>query len=60
MPSNETFGVTARNGEGSAKFDVWTAAENASLGCSQTVACSLVAVPIMGISCDPRGRIAAD
>ena len=24
------------------------------LGCSQTVACSLVAVPIMGISCDAR------
>ncbi len=53
LPSNETFGVTARNGEGSAKFDVWTDAENASLGCSHTVACSLVAVPIMGISCDP-------
>jgi hypothetical protein len=53
LPSNETFGVTAPDGTGSAEFDVWTSAENASLGCSQTVACSLVAVPIMGISCDP-------
>jgi len=51
LPSNETFGVTGTDGTGSADFDVWTSAENASLGCSQTVACSLVAVPIMGISC---------
>jgi hypothetical protein len=51
FPSNETFGVTALDGRGSADFDLWTTAENASLGCSQTVACSLVAVPIMGISC---------
>jgi hypothetical protein len=56
LPSNETFGVTAGNGKGSAKFDVWTSAENASLGCSTTVACSLVAVPIEGISCDPAAR----
>jgi hypothetical protein len=52
LPSNETFGVTDADGTGSADFDVWTSAENASLGCSQTVACSLVAIPIMGISCD--------
>jgi hypothetical protein len=55
LPSNETFGVTGLNGSGSVNFDVWTSAENASLGCSTTVACSLVAVPIMGISCDPTG-----
>lgn len=52
LPSNETFGVTGLDGTGSANFDVWTSDDNASLGCSQTVACSLVAVPIMGISCD--------
>ena len=51
LPSNETFGVTGLDGAGSANFDVFTAAENASLGCSQTVVCSLVAVPIMGVSC---------
>ena len=53
LPSNDTFGVTGLDGKGSAQFDVFTSAENASLGCSQGVACSLVAVPIMGISCDP-------
>jgi hypothetical protein len=53
LPSNETFGVTGLDGKGTADFDVFTSSENASLGCSQTVACSLVAVPIMGISCDP-------
>jgi hypothetical protein len=52
FPSNETFGVTGLDGKGSTDFDVWTSAENASLGCSQTIACALVAVPIMGISCD--------
>jgi hypothetical protein len=52
LPSNETFGVTAPDGTGTANFDIWTSAENGSLGCSQVVACSLVAVPIMGISCD--------
>ena len=52
-PSNETFGVTGLDGTGSADFDVFTSDQNASLGCSQTVPCALVAVPIMGISCDP-------
>jgi hypothetical protein len=56
LPSNETFGVTGKNGRGSTKFDVWTSAENASLGCSTSVACSLVAVPIEGISCDPAAH----
>jgi uncharacterized membrane protein YgcG len=53
LPSNETFGVTGTNGKGAASFDMWTQDTNASLGCSSSVACSLVAVPIMGISCDP-------
>jgi hypothetical protein len=52
LPSNETFAVTGLDGHGSAKFDIWTSAENASLGCTQVVRCSLVAVPIMGVSCD--------
>ena len=52
MPSNTTYGVTQPNGSGSAEFNVWTAESNASLGCSQQVKCSLVVVPIMGISCD--------
>ena len=52
MPSNTTYGITRPDGTGSARFDVWTSQDNASLGCSNTVPCSLVAVPIMGISCD--------
>jgi hypothetical protein len=52
LPSNTTYGVTELNGSGQADFDVWTAEDNASLGCSDTVVCSLVAVPVMGISCD--------
>ncbi|MBN9619030.1 MAG: hypothetical protein J0H43_04785, partial [Actinobacteria bacterium] len=57
LPSNETFGVTDRNGNGSAQFDVFTTEDHPSLGCSATVACSLVAVPVMGISCDPSGSL---
>jgi hypothetical protein len=53
LPSNETFGVTGTNGSGNVNFDVFSAAENADLGCTQNVPCALVAVPIMGISCNP-------
>jgi hypothetical protein len=67
MPSNETYAATALDGKGSAEFDVWTSEANPDLGCSDTVACSLVAIPIMGISCDPamtgmpaRDKIPAD
>ncbi len=52
FPSNTTYGTTELDGRGSAKFDVWTSEENASLGCGQQTPCSLVAVPILGIGCD--------
>lgn len=52
FPSNETYASTAADGSGRASFDVLTANENATLGCSDTVACALVAVPVMGIGCD--------
>ena len=55
LPSNETYGVTDAAGNGSALFDTFTGEDHASLGCSQTVACSLVAIPIMGINCDAAG-----
>ena len=55
LPSNETFGVTSLDGTGSTNFDVFTAEDHASLGCSQAVACTLVAIPIEGISCDSTG-----
>ena len=52
LPSNETFGVTAADGTGQTRFDVFTSAENASLGCSSSVPCSLVC------GADPRGSAA--
>ena len=53
LPSNETFGVTGTNGQGSANFDVFTsAAERATSGAPRASPCALVAVPIMGISCN--------
>jgi hypothetical protein len=50
-PGNTTYAVTGTDGTGTAKFVVWTADQNASLGCSNTVPCSLVVIPIMGVSC---------
>ena len=52
QPSNTQYGLTERNSRGSTTFTTWTEEDNASLGCSNTVPCALVAVPIMGISCD--------
>jgi hypothetical protein len=54
IPGNTTYAVTKSNGTGSANFVIQTAEANASMGCSQTVACSLVIVPIEGLSCDPQ------
>jgi hypothetical protein len=61
-PGNTTYGVTRADGSGATKFVVWTQDENASLDCSQTVPCSLVVIPIMGVSCDATaaGLPAAD
>lgn len=53
LPDNATFALTTANGSGEDKFSVRDASTNASLGCSATVACALVAIPIMGISCKP-------
>ena len=51
-PSNTTYGVTYTDGTGNVSFVINTVESNASLGCSRDVACSLVVIPIMGISCD--------
>lgn len=55
LPTNSVYGITRTDGTGSSKFTVWTKTENASLGCSADVKCSLVAVPIVGLSCDAWG-----
>jgi hypothetical protein len=56
LPSNEVYGVTGLDDSGSTNFDVFTSAENADLGCTQNVACALVAVPIEGVSCNPAAQ----
>jgi hypothetical protein len=52
QPGNTTYGITRPDGNGNTKFTMWSTQDNASLGCSESVQCSLVAVPILGVSCD--------
>jgi len=52
LPSNTTYAATRLDGTGSARFDVRDDINNGSLGCSSIQPCTLVAVPIMGVSCD--------
>jgi hypothetical protein len=52
LPDETQWATTGVDGTGTTQFDVWSDDENASLGCSATVRCSLVAIPIMGVSCD--------
>jgi hypothetical protein len=52
LPSNTTYAVTGLDGTGFTRFDVRDSINNGSLGCSTTVPCTMVAIPIMGISCD--------
>jgi len=56
IPSNTTYATTRPDGTGTARFTVWSNKENASLGCSADVSCALVAVPIVGVSCDEWGH----
>jgi len=62
VPGNTTYGVSDRNGNGAATFVVQSTESNASMGCSSSVKCSLVIIPIIGLSCDPAaaGLPAAD
>jgi hypothetical protein len=54
LPSNTAYAATHLDGTGRTNFVITTDESNTSLGCSQRVACSLVVIPIMGISCDPE------
>lgn len=51
VPPQELFAQTRTDGTGSVPFVVSTSAENQSLGCSAAVPCSIVVIPIMGMSC---------
>lgn len=52
FPPAELAAFTNPDGRGSVQFEVRSNVENESLGCSHEVACSIVVVPILGISCD--------
>ena len=49
---NEVYAFTHTDGTGSFPFEVRTALENQSLGCSAKVPCTLEVIPIDGIDCD--------
>lgn len=51
MPPAEIAAYTTADGRGEVQFEVRTETENESLGCSDAVPCSIVVIPIMGISC---------
>jgi hypothetical protein len=53
FPAAEVAAFTDTDGKGSANFEVRSDVENESLGCSQKVACSIVVIPIEGLSCGP-------
>ncbi|WP_036508223.1 hypothetical protein [Nocardioides sp. URHA0020] len=52
FPAAEIASYTDTDGNGSAQFEVRSDVENESLGCNDTTACSIVVVPITGVSCD--------
>lgn len=51
FPPAELAAFTDGSGNGKAQFEVRSAVENESLGCSDVVRCSVVVIPIEGISC---------
>jgi hypothetical protein len=55
QPGSTTYGQTAADGTGLVNYVVQTDESNASLGCSDTVQCTLEVIPIEGISCDAAG-----
>ncbi|MDQ1104565.1 hypothetical protein [Nocardioides zeae] len=52
LPPAEVAAFTDADGRGSVDLEVRTDVENASLGCNATTPCSIVVIPIMGLSCD--------
>ncbi|ABL80441.1 MULTISPECIES: hypothetical protein [unclassified Nocardioides] len=52
FPPAELAAFTDTDGTGSVQFEVRSDVENESLGCSHEVACSVVVIPIAGLSCD--------
>ncbi|WP_109509000.1 hypothetical protein [Nocardioides speluncae] len=51
FPPAEVAAFSDAKGAGEVKYEVRSNVENESLGCSDKVPCSLVVIPIMGLSC---------
>ncbi|MFI5428676.1 hypothetical protein [Aeromicrobium sp. UC242_57] len=56
FPPAEVAAFTGKDGKGQVSFEVRSAVENESLGCSDKTPCSIVAIPIMGLSCVDADR----
>lgn len=56
FPPAELSAFTDLQGKGAVNFEVRSKTENESLGCSDKVACSIVVIPIMGLSCVDADR----
>ncbi|GAB3200516.1 hypothetical protein GCM10027062_20340 [Nocardioides hungaricus] len=52
FPPAEIAAFTDLDGRGEVQFEVRSDLENESLGCNDKVACSIVVIPIVGLSCD--------
>ncbi|WKN48716.1 hypothetical protein [Nocardioides sp. Arc9.136] len=52
FPPAEIAAFTEPDGTGSVQLEVRSDTENESLGCNHEVACSVVVIPIVGLSCD--------
>jgi len=52
FPPAEIAAFSDAEGNGSLQFEVRSDTENESLGCNQDTPCSIVVIPITGISCD--------
>lgn len=51
FPPAEQSAFTTVDGKGDIQFEVRSDIENESLGCNEKTACSIVVIPVMGISC---------
>jgi hypothetical protein len=51
FPPAELAAFSDQDGNGSVRFEVRSDVENESLGCNHKVACSIVVIPINGVSC---------
>ncbi|GGO73211.1 hypothetical protein [Nocardioides deserti] len=52
FPAAEIAAFTEPDGTGTVQLEVRSDVENESLGCNDRVACSVVVIPIVGLSCD--------